>query len=93
MAKFLCLLFFLTHSVLTRHVMYTACNVILRHFRADVVAVAKQSVLCILSVCLYSKLSSKQSACAILSFMAYAVLPYLFTLSHKKHDFREKKYY
>ena len=31
-----------------------------------------------------------QSACAILSSAAYLTLQYFSTLSHKRHDFREK---
>jgi len=32
-----------------------------------------------------------QFACAILSSMAYPALQYIFTLFHKRHDFRKKK--
>jgi len=32
-----------------------------------------------------------QCASAILSFVTSPVLPYFFTLSHKRHDFRGKK--
>ena len=57
---------------------------------ATVVAVGKQGILRILSVCLLHYLSSMQCACAILSSVACPALKYFPILSHKRRDFREK---
>jgi hypothetical protein len=51
----------------------------------------KALVLQILSVCLQPYVSSMQCACAILPSVACPALQYFYTLSHKRHDFREKK--
>ena len=45
----------------------------------------KQELLHILSV-------SLQTACALLSFLAFPALQYFSTLSLKRHDFRQKCY-
>ena len=66
-------------------------SVTLRRVRATTVAVEKQEVWRILSVCLSPSLSSMQRACAILSYVACPALQYFSTLSHKRHGFRGKK--
>jgi hypothetical protein len=63
-------------------------SVTLRRVRAIIVAVEKQEVRRILSVCVSPSLSSMQRACAILSYVACPALQYFSTLSHKWHDFR-----
>jgi hypothetical protein len=52
-----------------------------------IVAVEKQLMLHILSLCLEPKVSSMQCACTILSFVACPALHTFSTLSHKQHDF------
>ena len=74
-------------------------NVILRHVRVTTLAVQKQEVLHILSVCLQTLLSSTLRACAcacariILSSVASLTLPCFSALSHKRNDFLDKKKY
>ena len=73
------------------------CNIALRHVSVNIFAVQKGQVLNIMTVCLYSCLSCP--ACKlhfflqniILSSVACLLLPYLSTLAHKLHDFRERK--
>jgi hypothetical protein len=65
----------------------------MRRFRVTIVAVEKQEVLNILSVCLYSCLSNP--ACKIprrtvLLSVACLAVQYLSTLSHQQHDFRNE---
>jgi len=64
-------------------------NITLRCFRVTIVAV-ETPVLHILSVCLQPYLSSLHSACAMLSSVACPAIQYVFTLSYKRRDFREK---
>jgi len=59
--------------------------------RVCVVAVEKQFVLHILSVCLLPSLSIMQCVCAMMSFVACPVLHYFSILFHKWRDFRKKK--
>ena len=82
---------------LNQHDRQGACSVTSRRFRASSVSFGeKQQVLNILNVCLYSCLSyparkSDPLRCFILLSMACRVVAYFSTLSHKRHDFREKK--
>ena len=64
---------------------------ILRRFRVTIVAVDKQEVLHILSVCV--ALFFQHARCMrhiILSSAASLAPPYFSALSHKRHDFRKK---
>jgi hypothetical protein len=63
------------------------------HFRETFVAVEKQYILRIasVSVALVSQ-QAKRMHTVILSPVVYLAVLYLSTLSHKKHDFRKKKY-
>jgi hypothetical protein len=62
-------------------------NVIHRGVLSTIVVVEMQQVIHILSVWLQPKLSSMQSACAILSSVACLTLQYFSMLSHERHDF------
>jgi hypothetical protein len=63
----------------------------LRRVGAIIVAVAKQQILHIVSVCLKPWLSSMSCACVILSSVAFPARQYFFPHSHKRQDFRLKK--
>jgi hypothetical protein len=65
------------------------CNVRFRCIRVTVVAMEKQQVLPILSVCSYSYQVCKAHAPHNIMCTCLA-LSYFSTLSHKRHDFREK---
>ena len=65
-------------------------NRTLRRVRATTVAVQKQKLLHILSVCLQPQVSSMQCTRAILSAVPSPALRYFSTLSHTRHNFRKK---
>jgi hypothetical protein len=68
-------------------------NVILRRVRETIVAVQKQKLLHILSVESVALViqHAKSMSSSILSSVASLAPSYFSTLSHKRHDFREKK--
>ena len=59
--------------------------------RATIVAVETQQVLHILSACFQPQVSSMQCGCAMLLYVVCPAVQYFSTLSHKRHDFREKE--
>ena len=67
-------------------------NITMRHVHITIVGEEKQSVLNIMSVCLYSCLSysawKSHAFCAILSCMVCLAVQYFSTLSQKWHDLR-----
>jgi hypothetical protein len=68
-------------------------NVILRRVRATVLAVGKQLLIHILSVCLLHYVSSMQCVMRhVILFMVCQDLTYFSTLSLKWHDFRKKRW-
>ena len=69
-------------------------NITFRHIRIIIVAVEKQNVLHILSVCVYVVLVTqhvKRMRSIVLSSVACLALRCVSILSHKRHDFRERK--
>ena len=66
-------------------------NVTVRRFHSTTVAVGKQSVLDIMSLCLQNYVFNMQCACAILLSWPCPPLQYFPTLSHKRDDFPKKK--
>ena len=74
---------------LIRQPMYVKLNIKARS--CNQFCSGKVILLHILNVRLQPQASSMQCACAILSFVASPILPYYCTLSHKRHDFQEKK--
>ena len=66
-------------------------NVTLRRVRATIVAVEKQSIIHNLSVCICSLRYPTCNAHAPYCHVACPPLQYFSTLSHKRHDFRNKK--
>ena len=70
------------------------CNVTTRRVLSTTVTVEKQYVLHILSLCLQPQLSCMQSACAVLyCHLACMDLQNFSTLSHKRHDFWQYRYW
>ena len=66
-----------------------SCNVIPRSIRVTIVAVEKQYVLHILSMCLQPQVHSMQCASAIFLSVACPAVQNVSTLSHKRYDFRQ----
>jgi hypothetical protein len=60
-------------------------------YNVTLMAVEKQKVLHILSVCLQPWVSITQFAYITVSLVAYPALRYFSTLTHKRKDFGEKK--
>ena len=68
----------------------TGLNITSKHNHKTIVAVEKQYVLHILSVCLQPLFTSMLTSCTILSSVASLALPYFSTLSHILFYFKKK---
>jgi hypothetical protein len=65
-------------------------NVTLRRVRATIVAVEKQLILHIVCVPAFVIQHAKRVHHIVMSSVPYLAVPYFSTVSHKRHDFREK---